>query len=115
MSRRFLLDEATEMRTAIIGFVGGLALAAAATAQAAPSAPAPTGQHNIITAAGGCGPGFHPNPWGRCVPHRSSYYQAYPRWGYYGGGDGYGPQNHPSPSDHIARELNGRQLYGGGY
>jgi hypothetical protein len=113
MSRRFHLDEATEMRTAIIGFVGGLALAAAATAQAAPSVPALAGQQNIIAAAGGCGPSFHPNRSGRCVPNRYSYYRAYPRWGYYGGGDGYGPQNHPSPSDHVARELNRRQLYGG--
>jgi hypothetical protein len=115
MSRGFHLDEATEMRTAIIGFIGGVALAAAASANAAPSVPAPVSQQNIIAVAGGCGPGFHPNRWGRCVPHRSSYYRADPRWGYYGGGDGYGPMNRPSPSDHIARELNRRQLYGGGY
>jgi hypothetical protein len=23
-----------------------------------------------VSAAGGCGPGFHPNPYGRCVPNR---------------------------------------------
>jgi len=114
MSRRFYLDEATEMRTAIISFIGGFALAAAATANAAPSAPAPVGQPNIIAVAGGCGPGLHPTRWGRCVPNRYSYYRAYPRRGFYGG-DGYQPWNRPSPTDHVARELNRRQLYGGGY
>jgi len=22
----------------------------------------------VVHVAGGCGPGMHPNPWGRCVP-----------------------------------------------
>jgi hypothetical protein len=29
----------------------------------------------------GCGPGWHPNPWGRCVPYRRVV--VYPRY-YYG-------------------------------
>ncbi len=29
----------------------------------------------------GCGPGWHPNPWGRCVPYRRVI--VYPRY-YYG-------------------------------
>ena len=28
-------------------------------------------------------------------------------------GDGYGPMNRPSPTDHVANQLNRRQLYGG--
>jgi len=103
------------MRTAALGLIGAIAFAAATTANAAPSVPAPADQQNIIAVAGGCGGGFHPNRWGRCVPNRDGYsYRAYPRWGgFYGGGDGYEPWNRPSPTDHIARELNRRQLYGG--
>ena len=48
--------------------------------------------------AGGCGPGFHPNPWGRCRPNDRGYgyggydgprrfYEGRPAYGY---GDGYG-------------------------
>jgi len=103
------------MRTAVKGFVGALGLVvAAATANAAPAVPAPVGQYHIVAVAGGCGAGFHPNHWGRCVPnHHYSYYRPYPHWGGYYGGDGYEPWNRPSPSDHVARELNRRQLYGG--
>jgi hypothetical protein len=100
------------MRTAIIGFIGGLALAAAATANAAPAVPAPADQPNIIAVAGGCGGGFHPNRWGRCVPNRDGYYRAYPRRGF-SGGDGYEPWNRPSPTDHVANQLNRRELQGG--
>ncbi|MDP4023777.1 hypothetical protein Q8W71_14175 [Methylobacterium sp. NEAU 140] len=50
-------------------------------------------------AAGGCGPGFHPNPWGICRPNWGPrpYWGPRPHWGprpdwrrpaYYGG---YGP------------------------
>ena len=48
-------------------------------------------------AAGGCGPGFHPNPWGRCRPNDRGYgYGGYggPRRFYegrpFGYADGYG-------------------------
>jgi hypothetical protein len=34
----------------------------------------------LQTIAGGCGRGFHPNPWGRCVPNRYDEYA--PRRGY---------------------------------
>ena len=102
------------MRTAVMSLIGTHALAATASANAAPSVPAPADQQNIIAIAGGCDGGFHPNRWGRCVPNRYGYHRAYPGWdGFYGGGDGYGPLNRPSPTDHIARELNRRQLYGG--
>ena len=102
------------MRTAAIALIGALALVSAATANAAPSVPAPAGQQNIIAVAGGCGGGLHPNRWGNCVPNRHGY-RTYRYGGFYGGGDGYEPWNRPSPTDHIARELNRRQLYGGGY
>ena len=98
-----------------MGLIGAVALIAAASANAAASVPARADQQNIITVAGGCGGGLHPNRWGRCVPNRHyGYDRAYPRWrGYYGGGDGYGPMNRPSPTDHVANQLNQRQLYGG--
>lgn len=41
-------------------------------------------------AAGGCGPGFHPDPWGLCRPNRGP--RPYPYWrrpAFYGG-YGYG-------------------------
>jgi hypothetical protein len=41
------------------------------TAQAMP-ANAVDGGHaapDVTFVAGGCGPGFHPNPWGRCRPN----------------------------------------------
>jgi hypothetical protein len=47
------------------------------------------------------------------VPNRYGYYRAYPRGGGFYGGEGYGPLNRPSPSDHVANQLNRRQLYGG--
>jgi hypothetical protein len=42
----------------------------------------------------GCGPGWHPDPWGRCVPNwrgpgwygRSGWYGGYPGWGWRRGG-----------------------------
>lgn len=37
----------------------------------------------IERVAGGCGPGFHPNPWGHCRPN-------YRGWGGWGGPRGYG-------------------------
>src|SRR6266404_456647 len=97
------------MHTAAMGLVGALTLFVAASANAAPT---PADQQNIIAVAGGCGWGAHPNRWGRCVPNRYGYHRAYPGWRGYSGG-GYEPWNRPSPSDHIANELNRRQLYGG--
>lgn len=49
---------------------GGLGFAT--MANAAPLAPAPLGaaaSAPIERVAGGCGPGFHPNPWGLCRPN----------------------------------------------
>lgn len=96
------------MRTATLSLVGAVCLAiSAVAANAAPSAPSPISHpgSNIVQVAGGCGRGWHPNPWGRCVPYRYGYYR--PRVyspGYYGGG--YGPRYWSSPSDHVANDLN---------
>jgi hypothetical protein len=64
-----------------LGWVGG--------AQAAPLSPAPLGATSPVErVAGGCGPGFHPNPWGICRPN---LYGPRPYWGrpVYGGPYGY--------------------------
>src|SRR5205085_11365878 len=45
----------------------------------------PAGSANIVEAAFGCGRGFHPNHWGRCVPSRYGYYRGW-HDRYYGGG-----------------------------
>jgi hypothetical protein len=77
------------MRVSVLVFAGALALGASAvSASAAPAVPdlgvAP-GSANVVEAAWGCGRGFHPNHWGRCVPNRWSYNRG---WNdrYYGGG-----------------------------
>ncbi|RWM03689.1 MAG: hypothetical protein EOR68_05495 [Mesorhizobium sp.] len=59
--------------------IGGTAAASAASAMPiAPAAPA----HAIIEhVAWGCGPGWHPNYWGRCVPNRRVVYPGYYYWG----------------------------------
>ena len=94
------------MRMTAAILVGALGLAAAAvSANAAPALPSPASQHdtNIVQVAGGCGPGLHPGRWERCVPNRYSNYRARPYWG-----DAY--RGWHSPSDHVARELNSREL-----
>ena len=77
------------MRISTLVFAGALALGASAVSANATPAAADlgivSGSANIVEAAWGCGRGFHPNHWGRCVPNRWSYNH---RWGdrYYGGG-----------------------------
>jgi hypothetical protein len=102
------------MRFATMAFVGAFGLAASAvSASAAPPVPSLGAQHdtNIVQVAGGCGPAFHPNRWGRCVPNRGydryGYDRPRPYWG--GAYRGWG-----SPDDHVARELNRGEL-GRGY
>jgi len=84
------------MRLAVLMLVLSL-FGVAASARAAPVIPNPGPQHDlsIIQVWGGCGWGFHPNRWGRCVPNRYGYYRPHwrgyygyrPHWGgYYGGG-----------------------------
>ena len=83
------------MRIAALSLVGAVWLAASAiAANAAPAVPSPASQPeaNIVQVAGGCGWGFHPNRWHRCVQnHRYGYYRPRAYWrGYYGGGYGRG-------------------------
>jgi hypothetical protein len=99
--------------TAAFAIVGIGIVAGSASAMTA--APRSRADNSLLqTIAGGCGRGFHPNPWGRCVPsHYDDYgsgydesyrpaprydYQQQPRYGYqqdpgYGYDDGgYAPQ-----------------------
>src|SRR3981189_1244013 len=99
------------MRVVAMAFVGALGLAASAVpANAAPPVPNLDAQQtsNIVQVAGGCGGGFHPNRWGRCVPNRYSYYGHHYLGGPYRGWH--------SPQYHGARDLNrgdlGRGYYG---
>ena len=99
------------MRMTALSLVGAIGLAASATlASAAPAVPGPVQPgSNIVLAASGCGWGFHPDRWGRCIPNRYGYYRPRPYWpGYYGGG--YHPGYWASPSDHVANQLNRREL-----
>jgi len=70
-----------QMHVAALALVGALGFGASAvSASAAPPAPnldAPQAS-NIVQVAGGCGRGFHPNRWGRCVPNRYGYYGPRP-------------------------------------
>ena len=105
------------MRFAGLTFVAAFGLAlSAVSANATPLAPGIDTQRgsNIVEVAGGCGPGFHPNQWGRCAPHRHGYYRGqHAGYPYSGGGDE--RLNRPSPTDHTANQLNQRELYRGGY
>lgn len=75
--------------------VGGLMMTAG-VAPAMPLAPAtPAASDAVQDIAWGCGPGWHPNYWGRCVPNAPVYYGwgwrrpvygwGWRRPGYYGG------------------------------
>jgi hypothetical protein len=92
------------MRIAAIAVIGSLGLAVSAfSASAAPLAPGKVDQgSNIVQVAGGCGPGWHPNRWGRCMPNRN-WHRHGPRWG------AYYPRRH-TPSDFVANRLNAQEL-----
>jgi len=87
------------MRAPIFAFIAALGIGAVVgvPAQAAPIAPTLGSESNpgIIEVWGGCGWGFHPNPWGYCVPNGYGYYRPYwryrPYWGGYAYGGGYYP------------------------
>jgi hypothetical protein len=80
------------VRTKMLGMAAVIA-AGLATTTAANAAPCgdgpPDGGVLIERVAGGCGPGFHPNPWGRCRPNDRGWGYGGPR-GYYGDRPGYG-------------------------
>ena len=80
------------VRTKTLGMAAVIAvgLGTVTAANAAPfSYSTPAGETLVEHVAGGCGPGFHPNPWGRCRPNDRGWGYGGPR-GYYGGGPGYG-------------------------
>ena len=82
-------------RSRMFGMAAVLA-AGFATATAAKAAPfgygPPDGGVRFERVAGGCGPGFHPNPWGVCRPNwgprpywgAGPYYRRPVGWGAYG-------------------------------
>jgi len=69
------------MRLAALTLISSLALAtvppAVNAAPSAPGVPAPT-TANLMQVSGGCGPAFHRNPWGYCVPNYYGY--GYAGW-----------------------------------
>ena len=65
------------IKTAALAAAGAIGLASAATAIPAQAAPLP-----LVHASYGCGPGWHPNGWGRCVPNAYYGYWGGPRWGH---------------------------------
>ena len=82
------------MRVTALALAGALGLAVT-SASAAPIAPTvePQTNPNIIQTWGGCGWGFHPSPWGYCVPnHRWGYWhRPYWRYRHWDGDDYYRP------------------------
>ncbi|KAA0124640.1 hypothetical protein CIW48_07745 [Methylobacterium sp. P1-11] len=80
------------MRSKMLGLVAVVTagLATATAAHAAPFGYGPPDAGVVIErVAGGCGPGFHPNPWGHCRPNDRGWGWGGPR-GPYGGRPGYG-------------------------
>lgn len=73
------------MRFAALTLVGSLALAGAAPATAAPALKLDVQTNpNLVQVWGGCGPAYHPNAWGYCVPNYYGYgYYRYPYYGTY--------------------------------
>ncbi|TPM92898.1 hypothetical protein [Mesorhizobium sp. B2-1-3A] len=63
--------------TAALAVTGTAATVAASSAM--PLAPLAT-PAVVEQVAWGCGPGWHPNPWGRCVPNRVVVYPRYYYW-----------------------------------
>jgi len=80
------------IRSRMLGMAAVIAagLATASTANAAPFGYGPPDAGGLIERVPGCcGPGFHPNPWGRCRPNDRGWGYGGPR-GYYGDRPGYG-------------------------
>ena len=63
---------------ASIAFAAGLGIA---SAQAMPVAPLHDTAGPVTQVGWRCGPGWHVNGWGRCVPNRRFYGRG---WGFYG-------------------------------
>ncbi len=64
---------------ASVALIIGIGMASAA--QAMPASHLPDGTSSTITVGWRCGgPGWHMNPWGRCVPNRVRGYYGPPRF-----------------------------------
>jgi Spy/CpxP family protein refolding chaperone len=69
------------MKMVMAAAVVGASLLAIESASAMPIAPGEAGSASLVQDVGWrCGPGWHVNPWGRCVPNRRWGYG--PRWGW---------------------------------
>lgn len=117
------------MRAGAFASLSAAGLVVAVAAAAAPETPpALSRASNVVQVRGGCGWESHRHH-GYCVsdhhyrryayrPYYNypyyGYYPLYPNYGYYGG-YGYEPWNRPSPSDHVANQLNAQQLGRWGY
>ena len=92
------------VRFKVLGMAAVLAagVAGSTAAKAMPFGYGPPDPEVVVEqVAGGCGPGFHPNPWGHCRPNDRGWgggYGGRPGYGYGGDRGGYG-----------------RGGYGGGY
>jgi hypothetical protein len=75
--------------------LAGAAIIGASQASAMPMAATPgaLAAGAIETVRYGCGPGWHPNPWGRCVPNARAYY------------------GRPMVRPYVARPYYGRPVY----
>ncbi|RWE27838.1 MAG: hypothetical protein EOS78_32700 [Mesorhizobium sp.] len=80
------MNRLTQHAAAAVLALTGIA-ATVATSAAMPMVAQPAAPVLIEHVAWGCGPGWHPNPWGRCVPNRVVMYPRYRYWqgpAYYG-------------------------------
>lgn len=73
--------------------LGGLVATVGTSSAMTPAAATPAASSLVQDVRWGCGPGWHPNPWGRCVPNRRVVYYGGPRH-YYGGPRYYGHRAH---------------------
>jgi len=112
------------MRTKTLALVSALGLGLCTmSANASPLIQSPHSPEasGVIPVADGCGGGMHRNYRGHCIwnhgPHAYHGHYWHHPYSYHGGysyyGGGYEPWNRPSPSDHIANQLNAQQAHRG--
>jgi hypothetical protein len=103
------------MRVASVASIAALTTLLASSANAMPT-PAPYRvDSNLTLAAGGCGPAFHRNIYGGCVPFGAGGGGVAP--GFYGGGYGYhgGYYHGGGAYYHGGGHYHGGGWHGGGY
>jgi len=66
--------------SAALAVTGTVATAAASSAMPLAPLAQPAAPVLVEHVAWGCGPGWHPNHWGRCVPNRVVVYPRYHYW-----------------------------------